>query len=168
MEKFRAYRIDEKDGKIVTGFQELGVDDLTEGNVVVKVSHSTINFKDALAATGVRTSREDRERSGLDSAGCQASPDPQGRLVGPMALTILPRGLDDELRLDSRGPQVLDRHLRVVPGLPGGTRILRGQAGGHDKPIATLPKFPGRLMHRDRPDPTLHHQDIRLHPLRLR
>ena len=52
MDKFRAYRIDEQDGKTVAGFQELSVDDLTEGNVVVRVSHSTINYKDALAATG--------------------------------------------------------------------------------------------------------------------
>jgi acrylyl-CoA reductase (NADPH) len=52
MDKFRAYRIDRQDGKIVAGFQDLELDDLTEGNVVVKVSHSTINYKDALAATG--------------------------------------------------------------------------------------------------------------------
>lgn len=52
MDKFRAFRIDEKDGKVVAGFEELSIDDLTPGNVVVKVSHSTINYKDALAATG--------------------------------------------------------------------------------------------------------------------
>ena len=52
MEGFRAYRINEEDGKIVAGFQELKLDDLTEGNVVVRVSYSTINYKDALAATG--------------------------------------------------------------------------------------------------------------------
>ena len=33
MDKFRAYRIDEQDGKIVAGFQDLSVEDLTEGNV---------------------------------------------------------------------------------------------------------------------------------------
>ena len=49
---FRAYRIHEQDGKVVAGFEDLSIDDLTEGNVVVKVSHSTINYKDALAATG--------------------------------------------------------------------------------------------------------------------
>ena len=52
MDKFRAFRIDEQDGEIVAGFHELDIDELTEGNVVVKVSHSTINYKDALAATG--------------------------------------------------------------------------------------------------------------------
>ena len=50
-DKFRAYRINEQDGKVVAGFEDLSIDDLTEGNVVVKVSYSTINYKDALAAT---------------------------------------------------------------------------------------------------------------------
>ena len=52
MDNFRAYRINEEDGNIVAAFQEMSVDDLTDGNVVVRVSHSTINYKDALAATG--------------------------------------------------------------------------------------------------------------------
>lgn len=52
METFRGYRIDEKDGKIAAGFATLTLDDLTPGDVVIRVSHSTINYKDALAATG--------------------------------------------------------------------------------------------------------------------
>jgi NADPH2:quinone reductase len=52
MTTFRAYRINKQDDGIVAGFEQLAVDDLTEGNVVIKVSHSTINYKDALAATG--------------------------------------------------------------------------------------------------------------------
>ena len=52
MEDFRAYRIDQQDGKIVAGFTNLCVDDLSAGEVLIKVSHSTINYKDALAATG--------------------------------------------------------------------------------------------------------------------
>jgi NADPH2:quinone reductase len=52
MKKFRAFRIDQQDKTIVAGFTNLSIDDLSEGDVVVKVSHSTINYKDALAATG--------------------------------------------------------------------------------------------------------------------
>ena len=52
MEKFRAYRIDQKDGDVSADFCTLCLDDLSDGDVVVKVSHSTINYKDALAATG--------------------------------------------------------------------------------------------------------------------
>ena len=52
MEEFRAYRIDQQDGKVVAGFTTLNIDDLSAGDVVIKVSHSTINYKDALAVTG--------------------------------------------------------------------------------------------------------------------
>ena len=49
---FRAYRIDKDDDGVKAGFQDLTLDDLSEGDVVIRVSHSTINYKDALAATG--------------------------------------------------------------------------------------------------------------------
>jgi len=49
---FRAYRIDQQGGKIVAGVTLLNIDDLSTGDVVIRVSHSTINYKDALAATG--------------------------------------------------------------------------------------------------------------------
>lgn len=70
MDGFRAYRINEEDGKIVAGFQELKLDDLTEGNVVVRVSYSTINYKDALAATGKgKILRRYPLNGGIDLAG---------------------------------------------------------------------------------------------------
>ncbi|MEM7430472.1 MAG: oxidoreductase [Pseudomonadota bacterium] len=52
MDTFRAYRINDVDGNIVAGFEDITLEDLTPGNVVVRVSHSTVNYKDALAATG--------------------------------------------------------------------------------------------------------------------
>jgi len=74
MDSFRAFRIDEQDGKIIAGLQELTVDDLTEGNVVIKVSHSTINYKDALAATGAgRILRHYPLNGGIDLAGTVVS-----------------------------------------------------------------------------------------------
>ena len=70
MQQFRAYRIDEQDGKIAAGFQTLNIDDLTEGNVVIKVSHSSINYKDALAATGAgKILRRYPLNGGIDLAG---------------------------------------------------------------------------------------------------
>ncbi len=76
METFRAYRIDEHDGNIQAGFADLTLDDLTPGNVVVKVSHSTINYKDALAATGAgRILRSYPLNGGIDLAGTVVSSD---------------------------------------------------------------------------------------------
>lgn len=76
MDSFRAYRIDEREGRIVAGFEELTVDDLSDGNVLVKVSHSTINYKDALAATGsARILRRYPLNGGIDLAGSVVSSD---------------------------------------------------------------------------------------------
>ena len=70
MENFRAYRIDQQDGKIIAGFTTLNTNDLSEGDVVIRVSHSTINYKDALAATGGgRILRKFPLVGGIDLAG---------------------------------------------------------------------------------------------------
>jgi len=52
MNTFKAFRIDQQDKQISAGFQTISLDDLSEGEVVIKVNWSGINFKDALAATG--------------------------------------------------------------------------------------------------------------------
>jgi NADPH2:quinone reductase len=70
MDKFRAFRIDRGTGGVTAGFTDLTLDDLSEGNVVIRVSHSTINYKDALAATGAgRILRKFPLVGGIDLAG---------------------------------------------------------------------------------------------------
>ncbi len=74
MESFRAFRIDQENDKISTAFCDLSLDDLSEGEVVIKVSHSTINYKDALAATGTgRILRTFPLVGGIDLAGTVVS-----------------------------------------------------------------------------------------------
>lgn len=87
MEKFRAFRIDKQDDKIVAGFQRLNIDDLTEGNVVVKISYSTINYKDALAGTGAGSIlRRFPLNGGIDLAGEVISSDDDNFLPGTSVL----------------------------------------------------------------------------------
>jgi acrylyl-CoA reductase (NADPH) len=52
MTAFKAFRIHEIDRQIVARFEQLTLDDLAPGDVVIRVTHSDINYKDALAATG--------------------------------------------------------------------------------------------------------------------
>ena len=67
---FKAYRIHEIDKKIVGRFEQLTLDDLAPGNVVVRVLYSDINYKDALAATGAgRILRKYPLVGGIDLAG---------------------------------------------------------------------------------------------------
>ncbi|MDZ7842358.1 MAG: oxidoreductase [Gammaproteobacteria bacterium] len=52
MSSFKAYRIHNEDGEIKPRFEQITLDDVTEGEVVIRAAYSDINFKDALAATG--------------------------------------------------------------------------------------------------------------------
>lgn len=52
MDQFRALQISKTDDGQKVGIVQLGRDDLMEGDVTVRVSHSTVNYKDGLAITG--------------------------------------------------------------------------------------------------------------------
>ncbi|HET7649584.1 MAG TPA: oxidoreductase [Gammaproteobacteria bacterium] len=49
---FTAYRVHRIGDRISARFEELTLDDLSPGDVVIKVQYSSVNYKDALAATG--------------------------------------------------------------------------------------------------------------------
>ncbi len=53
MESFKALLIEERDGKTVCGFTQMAEGDLDAGEVTIRVAYSSVNYKDALAATGV-------------------------------------------------------------------------------------------------------------------
>src|SRR5512134_122609 len=70
MKAFKAFRIHERDGKIAAGFEQMDVDALTPGEVVIRVRFSSINYKDALAATGAgRILRKYPLNGGIDLSG---------------------------------------------------------------------------------------------------
>lgn len=95
MTDFRAYRINKTDDGIAAGFEHISIDDLTEGNVVIKVSHSTINYKDALAATGAAPIlRRYPLNGGIDLAGTVVSSDDAGFQAG-MAVLVNGCGLSE-------------------------------------------------------------------------
>jgi NADPH2:quinone reductase len=135
-DKFRAYRINEQDGKVVAGFEDLSVDDLTEGNVVVKVSHSTINYKDALAATGAgKILRRYPLNGGIDLAGTVVSSDDAEFQPGVPVLVngcglseTVDGGYSEYARIDSKSlvpiPDGLDAAQAMQLGTAGYTAAL--------------------------------------------
>jgi acrylyl-CoA reductase (NADPH) len=52
MTMLKAYRIFNEDGKVASRYVDMRLEELDAGNVVIKVAWSSVNFKDALAATG--------------------------------------------------------------------------------------------------------------------
>jgi len=70
MQTFKAFRIHERDRKVVAGFEQMTVEQLSAGDVVIKVLWSSINYKDALAATGTgRILRRYPLNGGIDLSG---------------------------------------------------------------------------------------------------
>lgn len=129
MDRFRAYRINEEDGDIVAGFQELSIDDLTEGNVVVRVSHSTINYKDALAATGAaRILRRYPLNGGIDLAGVVVSSEDTEFQAGTEVLVngcglseTVDGGYSEYARVDSKSLVAIPDGMSAVEAMQIGT-----------------------------------------------
>lgn len=88
-DKFRAYRIHSEGGRIGGRFEDIGLEDLSPGEVVIRVSHSGINYKDALAATGAgRILRRYPLVGGIDLAGIvESSADPRFRAGDEVLVT---------------------------------------------------------------------------------
>jgi NADPH2:quinone reductase len=70
MNAFKAFRIQEREGKITAGFEQMSADALTPGDVLIRVKYSSINYKDALAATGTgKILRKYPLNGGIDLSG---------------------------------------------------------------------------------------------------
>ena len=52
MREFKAYRVYKDDEKIQGRLENITLDDLSSGEVVIRSDYSSVNYKDALAATG--------------------------------------------------------------------------------------------------------------------
>ena len=52
--KYKAYLIEENNGKFSGSIKELDVPSLDDGRVLIKVQYSSLNYKDALAASGAK------------------------------------------------------------------------------------------------------------------
>ena len=84
---FKAFRIHQQEKGVSTGFEDLEVENLTDGDVVVRVAYSGINFKDALAATGAaKILRAPELNGGIDFSGVVESSESPNFSVGQKVL----------------------------------------------------------------------------------
>ncbi|GAC1552074.1 MAG: MDR family oxidoreductase [Herpetosiphon sp.] len=87
--QFKAYVLNQQDGKQQGGFQEVRHDDLPKGDVLVKVQYSSLNYKDGLAVTGKgKIARSYPMVPGIDFAGIvEESSDPEYKPGDEVVLT---------------------------------------------------------------------------------
>src|SRR6516165_3682053 len=131
MNRFRAFRIHSEGGKIAARFEEIGLDDLAPGEVVIRVTHSGINYKDALAATGAgKILRRYPLVGGIDLAGTVESSS-DARFGPGAAVLVTGCGLsethDGGYAQFARVPG--DWVIPMPPGLDAFTAMALGTAG---------------------------------------
>jgi len=128
---FRALRIDRTDGNVGAALVPLTLDDLTPGDVVVRVAWSSINYKDALAVTGTGSIlRRFPLVGGIDLAGqVVESADP--RFAPGDAVLVCGAGLsetrDGGFAELARVPA--DSVVPMPPGLDPRSAMIIGTAG---------------------------------------
>lgn len=68
--EFKAWRVEEQNGELVGNETTLNTADLPDGDVLIRVSHSSLNYKDALSASGNKAvTRSFPHTPGIDAAG---------------------------------------------------------------------------------------------------
>ena len=87
---YKAYRVSEVAEKQYRGeLVELNINDLPEGEVLIEVSYSSLNFKDALSASGNKSvTREYPHTPGIDAAGVVVSSSNEQFSTGDQVIVI--------------------------------------------------------------------------------
>jgi acrylyl-CoA reductase (NADPH) len=125
---FKAYRIHETGGKISARFEDLTLDELTPGEVVIDVQFSDINYKDALAATGAgKILRRYPLVGGIDLAGVVKSSDDSSCRPGD-AVLVTGCGLSESF--DGGYAEIARVNAESVIPMPAGLDAFRAMALG--------------------------------------
>ena len=70
MSDFKALVVTEEDGKYISRVTTRHIDDLPAGEVLIRVKYSSLNFKDALSASGNKgVTKQYPHTPGIDAAG---------------------------------------------------------------------------------------------------
>ncbi len=133
---FKAYRINKTDQGIEADFTQMEIDELTEGDVVIQVQYSGINYKDALAATGTAPIlRTYPLNGGVDLAGVVAQSSHQDYKEGDIVLVngqglseTADGGYAEYARVNGKDiiqiPQGMDAYSVMAVGTAGFTTAL--------------------------------------------
>lgn len=128
MKPFHAYRIFEESGRSVGRFVELSIDELDQGEVVIRTHYSGVNYKDALAATGAgKVIRRFPCVGGIDVAGeVQSSQDARFKIGDPVLVT----GYDMGVAHDGGFAEYVRVPADWIVPLPSGLSLFEAMALG--------------------------------------
>jgi len=128
---FKAYLINQEEGKVVSRFVDMDESQLDPGEVTVAVTHSSINYKDALAATGAgRIIRRFPCIGGIDLAGrVTASADHRFKAGDEVLATSYDIGVAHHGGYAEMARLPADWVVKLPPGLSSCDAMAFGTAG---------------------------------------
>ncbi len=128
-ETFRAFRIHrDESGLTRAGIETLRLDDLSSGEVLIRVAYSAVNYKDALAGTGQgRILRRSPLVGGIDAAGTVVRDD-TGRLTAGTPVVVTGGGLSETR--DGGYAKFLRAPAEIVIPLPPDITLFEAAAMG--------------------------------------
>ncbi len=125
---FKAFRIFEDTGSVSGRVIDASLDELTPGDVVIKAAYSSVNYKDALAATGSgKIIRQFPRIGGIDVAGRVAETSDGAFKVGE---TVLVTGYDLGVDRDGGYAQYVRVSSDQVVPIPAGLSLFDAMAIG--------------------------------------
>lgn len=124
----RALRIHKAEGGVDARLQDLPVDELTGGNVLIRVRYSGINYKDALAVTGKgKILRRYPLNAGIDAAGTVEQSEDERFTAGDQVV-VTGYGLSEDR--DGGYAEYLRLPAEYVVPLPEGLSLFQAMALG--------------------------------------
>ncbi|GGY82145.1 YhdH/YhfP family quinone oxidoreductase [Marinobacter zhanjiangensis] len=149
---YRAWRVHEKDGEYVGTEETCNTADLPDNEVLIRVSHSSLNYKDALSASGNKgVTRNFPHTPGIDAAGEVVESAGQPAVGAQVIVTgydlgmNTPGGFGEYIRVPAEWcvamPEGWDAHKAMVYGTAGLTaglcvgKLLRMGAAPDQGPV---------------------------------
>ena len=128
MQTFRAFRIFNENGNTASRFVDMTLDELDAGEVVIRATYSSVNYKDALAATGAgKVIRRFPCNGGVDVAGVvESSTDPHFKPGDEVIVT----GYDMGVAHDGGFAEYVRVPAAWVVLKPGGLTLFQAMALG--------------------------------------
>ena len=125
---FKAFRVEEQGDEFVRGLETMALDDLPTGEVTVRVAYSSLNYKDALSATGNRgVTKSYPHTPGIDAAGTVLSSQDSAFTEGDEVIVT-----SYDLGMNTAGGfgEVIRAPAEWVVPLPGGLSLAEAMALG--------------------------------------
>ena len=139
-QEFKAFVVEDKDGEFIGSIKTRNIEALPKGDLLIKVSYSSLNYKDALSASGNKgVTRNFPHTPGIDAVGIIAESDNSGFSEGDRVIVTsydlgmnTAGGFSEYIRVPAEWAVKLPENLSMkeamiygTAGLTAGISVLR-------------------------------------------